>query len=368
MAEPMMGLKVKPKFRAIILSLAFMNLAAACQSSKTSTNPPTGAPGAPRAVVSQVPALRMKSGQEKKEDISARALTSSGVNSSPAFSPDGGKILFVSKNRSSHKHSQIYELDIVRMTERRLTFHDGDDAAPAWSGANEFIYSSSTDRIKEEPAMIARLKSAYLGGAKFEPAFPGDLFRQRSDGREIKRITQSAGLDQDANKDPASNKIIFARVDGGSRLNVLEGERLKILSSKDVNDHQPSFSKDGKQIAFVRAIDDKRAQIFVSKGLDLKSARALTSDKHLSRDPAWHPTQDAILFSSNLGGNVFDLYVFDLKLDCLMRITIANQNLSEPTFSPDGENIVFSSEISGSKHLFMMDYNHGQVSCLRTEG
>lgn len=352
-----------PVFFSVVLAGFFLS---GCQSSSPAPVPVSGAPGAPRAVVSQLPVMRIKSGEEKKVEISARPLTNSGANSAPTFSPDGGKILFISRARASHKQAQVYELDIVRMTERRLTFHDGDDASPAWMNTNEFLYSSSTDKIKEEPAMIARLRGAYLGGSKFEPAQPGDLFRQRVDGREITRLTRSPGLDQDPHRDPASQRIVFVRANGKAQVSLLEGDKARALSLKDANDYQPSFSHDGKKLVFVRSLSAKKSQVYVTDGLDFKTAKAITDDKSMSRDPSWHPTQDAVIFSSNQGGSVFNLYTFDLKLDCLVKLTDSSDNLTEPAFSPDGKNIVFTTDIAGSQHLYMMDYNHGQGSCLRS--
>jgi Tol biopolymer transport system component len=340
-----------------------------CQSSKP-TKETTGTPGAPRAVVSQLPPLRIQVPSEKPDDkkieISARPLTSSGSNSEPAFSADGGKILFVSRSRASHKQGQVYELDLVRMTERRLTFHDGEDGSPSWWSPTEFLYSSSTDKIKEEPAMIGGLKSAFLNEAKLAVALPSDLYRQRVDGREIKRLTRSPGLDHHATKDPHRQRLVFVRFEDKSRLSLLEGENVKTISPKDVNDFQPKFSPDGKSLVFIRGLEEKRTQIMIAKGIDIKSAKAMTDGKSWAREPSWNPSGDAVIFSSNSSGKVFDLYVLDLKQDCVKRITASNTDLSEPTFSPDGEKIAFTTEVSGKQHLYMMDYSPGQGSCLRS--
>ncbi|HVK61500.1 MAG TPA: hypothetical protein VM432_08120, partial [Bdellovibrionales bacterium] len=137
------------------------------------------------------------------------------------------------------------------------------------------------------------------------------------------------------------------------------------LSAKESNESQPLFSPNGKNLAFARTVDG-RSQIYIATGIDLKSAKAIGDAKSVSRDPAWHPSNEAILFSSNSGGRVFNLFIYDIKLDCLIRLTKSESNLMEPAFSPDGRNIVFSTEVSGSKHLFMMDFSRDQASCSKS--
>ncbi len=65
--------------------------------------------------------------------IVAKPLTGSGDNSDGRFSPDGTRVVFVSRFRPHHKQAQVYELHLGRMTEKRITYHDGDDAGPVYS-------------------------------------------------------------------------------------------------------------------------------------------------------------------------------------------------------------------------------------------
>ena len=71
----------------------------------------------------------------------------------------------------------------------------------------------------------------------------------------------------------------------------------KQLTSKD-NSSQPTFSPDGKQIAFVRAVDGK-AQIFLLS-LDGGEAVQLTKYKYGASNPKWSPNGKQLLFSANI--------------------------------------------------------------------
>ena len=114
------------KFSTVLLLCFF----SAC-SSANKTVSTAGAPGQPKIVVPTAEPIEISKG------FTARAVTSLGDNRSPRFSADGSKLLFLSSARPSHRQAQVYELDLLRMTERRVTFHDGDDEGASWAGRSE---------------------------------------------------------------------------------------------------------------------------------------------------------------------------------------------------------------------------------------
>src|SRR5688500_12436405 len=63
---------------------------------------------------------------------------------------DGASLFFIAANRNGHVQRQAYQYFFSTQRERRLTFQDGDaDSIIPGFKANEIIYSSSTDEIKE---------------------------------------------------------------------------------------------------------------------------------------------------------------------------------------------------------------------------
>ncbi|MBK7843805.1 MAG: PD40 domain-containing protein [Bdellovibrionales bacterium] len=87
----------------------------------------------------------------------AQQLTTEGENWNGSFSPDGRKIIFLSEKRIGHSQSQVYELNLSLSRQRRVTFHDGDDASPHFDSSGRYIlYSSTTDEIKEDPVFIQK--------------------------------------------------------------------------------------------------------------------------------------------------------------------------------------------------------------------
>ena len=65
-----------------------------------------------------------------------RLTTAPGIDTAPAFSPDGSKIVFESDRSGSQ---QLYVMDADGTDQRRLSFGSGWYAAPAWSPDGEWI-------------------------------------------------------------------------------------------------------------------------------------------------------------------------------------------------------------------------------------
>ena len=71
--------------------------------------------------------------QKAKINSSPNYLTSlnlPGQQSNPRFSPSGEKIIYVSWDRATHRHMQIYEFDLISQREQRITFQDGLNQSP----------------------------------------------------------------------------------------------------------------------------------------------------------------------------------------------------------------------------------------------
>lgn len=121
----------------------------------------------------------------------------------------------------------------------------------------------------------------------------------------------------------------------------LSNNRLtQLTTGNHLNDH-PRWSPDGSTIAFVRAEEDGVSSIWVMDP-DGKNQRQVTQGIYC-RTPAWHPDGKTIIFSGN-GGNREELSVCSVSLDGsgLKMLFDAPGIESSPTFTPDGESILFA--------------------------
>lgn len=325
-----------------------------------------------------------------------KPLTSMGENAESYFSPDGKKIIYHSQKRPEHVQSQIYELNLATMRERRVTFHDGEDTDGVYTSDNNYIlYSSTTDEIKEEGEAISSVMKTYApnlvkkhttaNGLDFKPY---EIYLSKTDGSQISRITKSPGYDGEASINPRGNKIVFVSTRGGSadlymipfqltewtkKSASLEPPRrskkaLRMIAStsqahimhltNDTNyDANPIFVPQTDQILWVRyALDMRSSQIMMGDSL-AKVPRVLTSKLALYTTPFFNPVTKELIFSSNRGdGTHFNLYTLDLAALCLKRLTENPNDELLPAFSPDGKQVLFTSNLSGKNQVYMMDY------------
>lgn len=359
-----------------LISICLLVLAASvgCQSTKKSPAVgATGGPGGAKAIVPVAPPIEIATVAKGAPALLARAITSVGENRAPRFSPDGAKLLFLSGARPSHKQNQVYEIDLSRMTERRVTFHDGDDEGASWAAGGKIVYSSITDEMKEDLS-LDRLKAVYEaskatgtapnGIRSLPKPAGGDIYMQRLDGRDIERLTSTPGPDVSPTANLAaakSPKIVFVSSrDGDARLYMYEARGVKPLTRG--TDAAPAFSPDGKFLAWERSLAPGQTQIVMSA--DLRTVLPLTSPGFNDRTPAWTAKADAVIFSSNRGGKTFDLYLIDRNAACLKRLTQTTVDLTSPSMSPDGSKIAFTSTASGQAQIYLMENRSAELPCL----
>ncbi len=133
-----------------------------------------------------------------------------------------------------------------------------------------------------------------------------------------------------------------------------------------------AWSPDGKKIAF-DGQNIEQSDIYVYD-LESKKIKNLTDDIFSDSDPVWSPDGKQIFFSSDRGeflskseaGENFDIFEHNYKQLDLYRLDIAsgrierltNWELSDeknPVISPDGKKMIFTSDYNGISNLYEMD-------------
>jgi len=335
-------------------------------------SPSTGVAATP--VKPDAPALTVASPRGvsptgSQPQLTAKPLTASGDNSEARFSPDGARILFVSRARPTHKQAQIYELHLDRMTEKRITFHDGDDAGPVYTpDGTKFLFASMTDEIKEGTVAIDRMMKMYAPEALEKRAKAAsrsaltddgyELYEQTLHGRVIERLTRSPGFDGDLDIDPKTKHIIFssARSGAGVRLYFLHGRAAIPSGETKVVDRGARFSSDGASVVWSRQeLGRADATRLMIAGNRLRDPKILVDSPGLHIQPAWHPSGSEIVFSSNMAGKFFNLFTIDPGGACLRRLTNGDFDQVQPAFSPDGKKLLFTVNRNGHQHIYLMD-------------
>jgi len=159
-----------------------------------------------------------------------------------------------------------------------------------------------------------------------------------------------AGVDpQDGQSD-----VYVVKADGSGKTNLTDDESAR----KDVS---PELSRDGSSIVFVRhfAKGGTRLMVVKANGSGLIDVTPTNIEIGNIAEPSWSPDGTQIAFSSNVDGN-YDLFMLDLRTSTTTRLTrtlAPVQNL-DPAWSPTGKAIVFSrsglASTSGAASLYQL--------------
>lgn len=194
---------------------------------------------------------------------------------SPAWSPDGRQIAYVSFERG---HATVYVQSLATQKRSVLADFPGSNSAPAWSPDG-----------KQLAIVLTREGSSqlYLVGA---------------DGRNLHRITFSEAIDTEPTFSPDGKFLLFTSDRGGKaqiyRVGV-EGGYAERLTFEGGNNFSPRFSPDGKSFVYshfnggtfyiaVQDFESKQVQILTPGGWEKK--------------PSFAPNGKLILFATEAQG------------------------------------------------------------------
>ncbi|MDE0502868.1 MAG: hypothetical protein OXI86_02220, partial [Candidatus Poribacteria bacterium] len=150
-----------------------------------------------------------------------------------------------------------------------------------------------------------------------------------------------------------SGKIAFSSTrDGNHEIYVMDsdgGNQRRVTHHPDF-DLDPSWSPDGKKIAFVSHRVGGTPHIFI---MDSDGVNPIKLTKG-GLDPAWSP--DGVKIAMTYGtGNDIDIYVMDTDGGNLTQLTNLGWNY-HPTWSPDGKRIAYvTSRRHGGPEIYAMD-------------
>ena len=352
-----------------------------------------------------LPSLALKEPRrliQKYEPPEPELLTLKGQNKQARFSPEGRFILYISKDRENHKHSQVYEMDLDSREERRVTFQDGDNRDPSYHPkGQQIIYSSSTDELKENPPFI-RAALAYMShqvsaeaiethfvegrtpsshsdiASTTSPVFSPHDFTQRcfnvlamKSGEKCGRGEWDENFDSNGRKVASLSSTLSLAVGGGEGRGLEEG-RAPLLPYEIYASHRdgsqiqrltnsPDFDAEARyhptgeflvfstvrtgQLKIFKMASDGRGQTAWSRGQYLDSEAYFSQD---GKSLVW------VRYSENVSES--QIYRARSNFEEARPLTTRKAQHSSPVWHPDNEHIIFSSNRApaGGFELYVM--------------
>jgi TolB protein len=185
-----------------------------------------------------------------------------GSNSAPAWSPDGKRLAVVLTKDGS---SQLYVVNADGSGVTRVATSSGIDTEPRWSADGQYIYFTSD---RGGSPQIYRIAAA--GGNAERISFEGSYNvtpRPSPDGKSLAFITRNSGRFQLALMDLATKQV-------------------QILTDS-TKDESPSFAPNGRMILYATEIGGRGVLAAVSA--DGRVKQKLSVQAADVREPAWGP-------------------------------------------------------------------------------
>ena len=295
-----------------------------------------------------------------------KQLSFEGDNGEAYFNHDNSKLIFQSKRENS-ECDKLYLIDVNGESLIPFALTDGAFTCAYYSLNDQYIFFSSTMKDGPDCPEIYQHPNPrkYIW-----PLRNYEIFRW--DGSEAIQITDYPVYNAEATIHPTEEKIIFTSLrDGDIDLYEMDynGENLKRITTEFGYDGGAFYSPDGDNIvwrAWYPQTDEEKEQwstnltnlhidavpldIYIAKR-DGSNRKRLTDNGATNWAPSWHPDGEHIVFSSNMDdwrddynafGSNFELYIINIHTSKLTRLTHNDTFDSFPVIS-DGGKIVFSS-------------------------
>jgi TolB protein len=225
---------------------------------------------------------------------------------SPAWSPDGSRLAYVSFDQ---KKPMVVVQNLAEGTTRIVANFRGNNSAPAWSpDGRALLVALSKDGLTQ-------------------------IYRIPATGGTPQRLTNSADIDTQPCFSPDGQWVAFTSDRGGTpqlyRMPVTGGppQRLTFDGNYNVG---PRFSPDGKYIAFVQR-DSGRYRI---ASLELATGQILTlTDGTLDDSPSYAPNGKMILYEAQVGGRG-QLAAVSSDGRVRQRLTSSAGDVQDPAWGP----------------------------------
>ncbi len=202
-------------------------------------------------------------------------LTQNAPIISPAWSPDGSSLSYVSFETG---HAVVYVQSLHNSQRKVLADFRGSNSAPAWSPQGDQL-----------AIVLSRDGSS-------------QIYFVSPEGKDLRRVTSGGGIDTEPNFSPDGQWLLFTSDRGGNpqvyRMPANGGAAQRITYG-DGNNYSPRYSPDGKGFVFAHQVKGK----FYIATQDFQTGQMeILTEGGWEKKPSFSPNGKLIMYASEAGG------------------------------------------------------------------
>jgi TolB protein len=203
----------------------------------------------------------------------------------------------------------------------------GSSAMPAWTPDGGRIVFHSRRKSDKDGDIATR-----------------NVWSVAADGSAEQRITKGNKDEYHASLSPDGKRLLFVSELNGSRdvwIADSGGENPVPLTDDPGGEDQPAWAPDSRRIAYAAFPKEGGSFDLWVVNADGSGRRRLTSTPANEIFPAWHPNGEDLAYVTDATGN-FDVYRMAVRDGATSPVVVSAEHEARPAWSPDGGKIAFS--------------------------